>query len=165
MIKINKKVEYALMALKWIAQKERGALTSAREICNTFNTPFDTTAKVLQIMNNKNILHSTKGIKGGYTLAKPLKEITFMELARLIEAKSWSEENSHFCVTPKGICDLYHSCNIVDPIEQLNQQINQFLENLTLEELLIKESFCCGIDSKTNTSINSQGQTAEREAQ
>ena len=71
MLKINKKVEYALMALKFMADKTHSAipnnqdnevviLTSAREICDEFNTPFDTTAKVMQLMNNHDILKSVK---------------------------------------------------------------------------------------------------------
>ena len=135
MIKINKKVEYALMALKWMAHKEKGSLTSVQEICKALKTPFDTTAKVLQTMKHQKILGGRKGIKGGYTLAKSLREITFIELAHLIENK---DSPSSFCTTPKGLCGLHHSCNIITPIEQLNQRVNQFLTALNLEELLME---------------------------
>lgn len=145
MIKINKKVEYALMALKYMATAsignptERGEvhLVSAREICDHFKTPFDTTAKVLQIMNNNGLLNSTKGIKGGYSLARPLSKITFIELTSMIEGRSGSPS---FCESSKGVCDLYHKCNIVTPMELLNRKIHSFLTALTLEELLLKDS-------------------------
>lgn len=138
MIKINKKVEYALISLKYMAsrQNELGEeqLVSAREICDRFKTPFDTTAKVLQIMNNNGILNSTKGIKGGYSLAIPLHRITFSQLNHMIEGK---ESKKTFCESSKGICDLYSICNIVSPLESLNQKINQYLSELTLAELLM----------------------------
>ncbi len=136
MIKINKKIEYAMIALKFIASeslRDEEKLTSAREICDRFGTPFDTTAKVLQIMNSKGLLNSTKGIKGGYNLARPLSEITFTELGKMIEGK---DNFSNFCETPKGLCDLYSICNIVTPIDTLNNKVNTFLSELTLEELL-----------------------------
>lgn len=141
MLKINKKVEYALMALKFMADKARGLgdnqagalLTSAREVCDEFNTPFDTTAKVMQLMNNQDILKSTKGIKGGYTLNKKLSEITYMELVRLIEGK---ESIGRVCETKQGTCELIGKCNIATPVEKLNRKLNQFLETLTLEDLL-----------------------------
>lgn len=137
MIKINKKVEYALIALKYIATHKGGEnLTSAREICDRFKTPFDTTAKVLQVMNNHGLLNSTKGIKGGYSLAKPLSKITFTELAIMIEG---GQDSKKFCESSKGLCDLYSICNIVTPIDSLNNQINGFLSQLTLEELLLKD--------------------------
>lgn len=139
MLKINKKVEYALMALKFMAdKKDTLPLTSAREICDHFNTPFDTTAKVMQMMNNHDILKSVKGIKGGYSLNRSLDEITYAELASLIEGKA---ERGRICVTTKGTCELISKCNIVTPVELLNRKLNIFLETLTLKELLQGSDF------------------------
>jgi Rrf2 family protein len=134
MLKINKKVEYALMALKFMADKTNQApLVSAREICDEFQTPFDTTAKVMQVMNSHDILKSVKGIKGGYSLNKSLSTITYMELVRMIEGK---EEIGRVCTNHKGTCELLGKCNISTPVENLNKKLNGFLENLTLAELL-----------------------------
>tara|TARA_R110002072_G_scaffold276051_1_gene437415 strand:- start:152861 stop:153328 length:468 start_codon:yes stop_codon:yes gene_type:complete len=149
MIKINKKVEYALMSLKYIAsKKDEEHLISAREICEKFGAPFDTTAKVLQIMNSKGIVKSVKGIKGGYALSTDLDTVTYMDLVRLIEGK----DQSHFCQNSKGICDLYSSCNIVTPLEQLNSRVNDFLEDLKLSELLFGENYSENKKIENNTS-------------
>lgn len=134
MLKINKKVEYALMALKFMADKnDLSALISAREICDAFDTPFDTTAKVMQVMNNHDVLTSVKGIKGGYHLNKSLSDITYMELVRMIEGR---EDIGRVCSNHKGTCELLGKCNIATPVENLNRKLNAFLENLTLAELL-----------------------------
>ena len=133
MLKINKKIEYALIALKYMAQKREGELTSARELYDLFKTPFDTTAKVMQAMNQAKLLYSVKGIKGGYGLAKDLKSITYIELAKLIEGKDFGS----FCQNSKGLCDLYETCNIITPLDQLNHKLNDFLSHLTLHELLL----------------------------
>lgn len=138
MLKINKKVEYALIGLKYLSDNQAARLISAREICDEFHTPFDTTAKVMQMMNNHGILKSVKGIKGGYTLLKSLDEITYMELVRLIEGK---EHIGRVCVGNKGQCELYSTCNIISPVEQLNKKLNQYLETLTLSELLSGANF------------------------
>lgn len=138
MLKINKKVEYALMALKFMADKStpdnlEHTLTSAREVCDEFQTPFDTTAKVMQLMNNQDILKSVKGIKGGYSLNKPLEEITYMQLVRLIEGKV---DTGSVCMNNKGKCELFSKCNISTPLELLNKKLNVFLESLTIADLL-----------------------------
>lgn len=119
------------MALREIAARDGGELTSAREICDRFKIPFDTTAKVMQAMNNAGILCSVKGTKGGYLLARSLESISYMDLVHLIEGK----ETEHFCESSKGQCELMGLCNISTPIEELNRKLNEFLENLTLHDL------------------------------
>lgn len=134
MIKINRKVEYALMVLKLMKDKQAMELTTAREVCDRFDSPFDTTAKVMQQMNGAGILHSIKGVKGGYTLARDLSTISYMELAELIEGKSFMMD------CHEGPCDLYHKCNISQPIKRLNDYIINIFNSLTLNELLAEDN-------------------------
>ncbi|OUR96986.1 hypothetical protein A9Q84_11665 [Halobacteriovorax marinus] len=145
MLKVNKKVEYALMALKFMAQKESDDLTSAREICDHFKTPFDTTAKVMQIMNSGNILNSVKGIKGGYSISIDLSKVSYLALTKMIEGK----ELGSICQTSKGICDLVHQCNIANPMFNLGEKLNNFLDSLSIQELLFGEEFCISKETTT----------------
>lgn len=150
MLKINKKVEYALIALKYIAEQspEEGRLVTAREICDLFNTPFDTTAKVLQKMNTYGILSSVKGIRGGYGLERSLSKITFKEISYLIEG----EKSDNICFTARGLCECYENCNIKGPVTTLNQKVNDFLSNLTLDQFLMDRNFPSlyeGVDEET----------------
>lgn len=134
MIKINRKVEYALMVLKLMKEKNLNDLTSAREVCDRFDTPFDTTAKVMQQMNSGGILHSQKGVKGGYTLSRDLSEVTYIELVELIEGKSFMMD------CHEGPCDLFHKCNISQPIKRLNDYLINIFSTLTLNELLSEDN-------------------------
>lgn len=135
MLKINKKVEYALMVLKYMGEKNPKDIISAREVCDKFQIPFDTTAKVMQSMNNHQLLQSVKGIKGGYTLEKSLTEFNYTDLVEMIEGKN----PDSFCVTNKGVCGLHSTCNIISPVERLNQLLNDYLSSLTLQEILFGE--------------------------
>jgi Rrf2 family protein len=139
MIKINRKVEYALMVLKHMKEKGQSELTTAREVCDRFDSPFDTTAKVMQQMNGAGILHSIKGVKGGYTMARDLSTISYMELAELIEGKSFMMD-CHDRGDALGPCDLYHKCNISQPIKRLNDYIINIFNSLTLNELLAEDN-------------------------
>lgn len=134
MIKINRRVEYALMVLKLMKEKSITELTTAREVCDRFETPFDTTAKVMQLMNNAGLLHSHKGVKGGYTLACDLSLISYMELAELIEGKSFMMD------CHEGPCELIHKCNISQPIKRLNDYLINIFNALSLNELLSEDN-------------------------
>jgi Rrf2 family protein len=139
MIKINRKIEYALMVLKLMKEKELSELTTAREVCDKFETPFDTTAKVMQQMNNAGILHSHKGVKGGYILARDLSDVSYMELVELIEGKSFMMD-CHDRGDDHGRCELYPKCNISRPIKRLNDYLISIFNDLTLNELLAEDN-------------------------
>src|SRR5690606_21363943 len=115
-----------------MSKRQGDELTSARELCDSFNMPFDTMAKVLQSMNQAGWLTSVKGIKGGYTLTADLQSISFMDLTRAVEGK----DAEGVCVGHKGICELHSTCNIVAPVSNLHRHVVAFLEQLNLNELL-----------------------------
>ncbi len=134
MIKINRKVEYALMVLKAMKDKGNSELLTAREVCDQYHTPFDTTAKVMQQMNTAGILTSQQGVKGGYTLAKDLSQVSYLELAELIEGKSFMMD------CHDGPCELMHSCNITQPIKRLNDYLINIFQALSVGELLSEDN-------------------------
>lgn len=137
MVKINKKLEYALMVLKHIADKadkKDSELTTAKEVSDSFNIPFDTTAKVMQQMNAVGILYSNQGVKGGYGLKAKLEKISYLQLAELVEGKKVTQD----CQSAQ--CSLIETCNITGPIKKLNQYLAYFFQGLTLKELLLENT-------------------------
>lgn len=130
MVKISKKLEYALMVLKFMRSNSSEQLCTAREICDNFKIPFDTTAKVMQQMGNTGILKSSQGVKGGYSLNMDLNTINYLQLAELIEGKRLGTD------CEKLQCNLLSTCNITGPIKKLNQYLNYFFQGLSVEELL-----------------------------
>jgi len=131
MIKINRKIEYALMALKLMDQRGPGELTTGREVCETFHTPSDTTAKVMQAMGRAGILSSVQGIKGGYTLKKDLNTLTFLELSEVLEGKQYIVS----CSMSTEQCELNEYCNIQTPMRNLNHKLLSFFSSISVRDL------------------------------
>ena len=140
MIKMNRKLEYALMVLKLMKEKDQNELTTAREVCDRFLTPFDTTSKVMQLMNSAKILQSHKGVKGGYTLARNLSSVSYLELSELIEGKSFMMDCHDRSAGSSGPCELYHTCNISQPVKRLNDYLLSIFQSLSLNELLDEDN-------------------------
>jgi Rrf2 family protein len=112
-----------------------GQLHSTREICEKFQLPFDTVAKVMQVLNHHGLLTSTQGIKGGYVLSMELKNINFLNLFQIIEGKI----PDHFCDSgKKGPCQLTESCNIISAVDRLNRKVRDSLFLVSLEDLLFE---------------------------
>lgn len=133
MLKVNRKVEYGLVALKHMQNKPKGELTSVREVCKLFSTPFDPVAHVLRILNANDILNSEQGAHGGYRLTGDLSTISFARFIEMIEGHlSWTD-----CTRlASDRCGIADSCNIVGPMHAFNGKLLDFLGSISLADLL-----------------------------
>jgi Rrf2 family protein len=131
MFKINRKIEYSLMALKHMNAKRPGELTTAKEICQAYHAPFDATARALQIMAQKGLLRAEHGAHGGYLIQKDLDKVSFLELCEWILGPVTLAE----CLMDHE-CSLTHDCNIISPMLTLNQKMKEFYRMLPLRQLI-----------------------------
>lgn len=130
--RLNRKVEYALMALKVMAAKRQGELTSAKEVVDLTGCPFDATARVMQQMVRKGILRSEQGAHGGYILVRDLSKISLFDLSEMILGKIAVAK----CLHGQESCELVGTCNIMSPVTNLNRKLSEFYQNLSVGELL-----------------------------
>lgn len=137
MNKINRKLEYALMALKYMSQKIPGELTSAKEVSDAFHTPFDATARVMQQMAQKGgFLRSEYGVNGGYQITKDLAKVSIHDLVEVIEGPTALVK----CLHKEAPCDIQGTCNIVSPITTLNNKLTDFYKSVSLKDLLVERT-------------------------
>ncbi len=135
MLKINRKVEYGLVALKHMLSKPKGQLTSVREICETFGTPFDPVAHVLRILNADGLVKSEQGAHGGYRLLDNVTDVSFGDFIELIEGHSLAFTD---CLRDEASCrcGMMDRCNIVAPMQQFHGRLLTFLRSVKLAEIL-----------------------------
>ena len=133
MFKINRKIEYALISLKHMGNNYPGQLTSAKEICDIYHTPFDPTSRVLQLMAQHGILKAEHGAHGGYQILKDISKINFSDLMDIVIgpmhiANCFHEKYSH--------CELTGSCNVISPMLNLNERMHQLFKLISMKELI-----------------------------
>ena len=138
MFKINKKVEYAMMALKHIYSKHSEELTSVKEICDKFGSPFDVTSRAMQKMVSGGILKSEKGAHGGYSLIMDLEKMNFLDFMEMVVEPL----NLVNCVDNESNCSMSGSCNIIWPLVNLNKRMRDFFRTISLEEMMASEGHC-----------------------
>lgn len=132
MVKLNRKIEYALVALKYFSNKLSGRLTTAKEISLGTGVPFDAASRVMQLMAQKEILKAEHGVNGGYLLVKDLQRLSFLEV---IEAVSGPVEVVR-CISGDEECELFVNCNVISPLKNFNDKLAQFYKTLMVSELL-----------------------------
>ncbi|WDE96772.1 Rrf2 family transcriptional regulator [Lentisphaera profundi] len=132
MFKLNKKVEYAIIALQHMKSVDDGAMSTVKEICELYGAPFDVTSRAMQKMASAGILKSIKGAHGGYLIQQDLGELKLLDLIESISG----DVSLASCVIDPCNCDMIASCNIVDPITRLNELLRKFFAEMTVLDLL-----------------------------
>jgi Rrf2 family protein len=86
-MKLTKRGEYALRALIdiGIAQELGRPLISISELSEKENIPIKFLEAILLELKRAGYLNSRRGVGGGYSLAKPMNEITIGDVVRKIE--------------------------------------------------------------------------------
>ena len=133
MFKINRKLEYALIALRHMSRKLPGQLTSAKEICDIYQSPFDPTSRVLQIMAQHEILRAEQGAHGGYQILKDLNRVNLYDLAQMIEGPIQIVNCFHGNYSH---CDMTSSCNVISPMLNLNERIAGLFKTISVKDLI-----------------------------
>lgn len=129
---MNKKMEYALMALRIISQRPSGVLTSAKEVSDQMHIPFEVTARVLQALSSRGLLKAEYGVSGGYFLARPLSEVSVHDLTEMLEGHTDLTK----CLGSDEVCEISGTCNIVSPVSTLNKKVKEFYKSVSLHEVL-----------------------------
>jgi len=131
MLRLSKKADYALMAMKHLATHTDVASTSARAIAEEYNIPLELMAKVLQVLARRGLLVSHQGTRGGYTLAKPSPSISVADIIQAIDGPLTVTA----CSTDDEQCEQFTKCNVRDPLWRIKDRIISALETVTLAEI------------------------------
>ncbi|MCS5650480.1 MAG: Rrf2 family transcriptional regulator, partial [Dehalococcoidia bacterium] len=85
MLKLTRKLEYALIALSHIQGQATEKIVSTKEIAETHRIPLQLLAKTLQQLAKHNIIEAIQGAHGGYRLKKSLDNINMNTLIQILE--------------------------------------------------------------------------------
>jgi len=131
MLRLSKKADYALMAVRHLALSDGPSSTSAREIAEQYDIPLELMAKVLQRLVRAGLLVSTQGTRGGYTLSRVPVAISVSDVIQAIDGPFMVTA----CSTDNHDCDQYDKCSIRDPLWQIRERIAATLDTVTIAEM------------------------------
>jgi len=141
MLRLTKKADYGLMALKYLAEQlgvasasgaRRAVAQSAKDIAQAYHIPPPLLAKILQTLARAGLLVSHAGTNGGYALARPASKISAFEVIRAIDGPLFITN----CFTIHGSCDLAGHCTIKEPLRKVNDSIKDLLSNIHISDLI-----------------------------
>jgi len=133
LIRLSKKVEYALLAVQYIAQRE-GSVVSAKEIAEAYNLSFELVSKVLQSLIKAGFVRSYQGAQGGYTLTRRSSEISVGDVVVAAEGKKKSIVE---CAgDDHESCYIQEKCTIRHPLAKIQEKIDSALYSMSISEMI-----------------------------
>ena len=132
MIRLGKLTDYGLVLLTYMARSHAESLHTARELAAESRLPLPTVSKILKQLLQSGVLVSSRGIKGGYALAREPREISISEVIAGLEGPIALTE----CSTDLSGCDLEQCCPIKNNQRVINAAVRGALERLTLADLI-----------------------------
>ena len=131
MLRLSKKADYALLAMRHLAaHSDRGAV-SARELAEAYDIPAELLAKVLQKLVRARLLASIRGFVAGTALARPADQISVADVIQAVDGPLTVTA----CSDPDHSCDQYAKCNIRDPLWRIKDRIVSALAATSVAEL------------------------------
>jgi Rrf2 family protein len=131
MLNLTKKTDYALMAINYMSYRKTTFVANTRNIAETYNSPRELLAKILQKLAREGIIGSQNGPKGGYTLLKEPGNLTLGEVIRAIEGPIQIVR----CIEGDTSCSQTAQCTIQSPLRKIETQIVDFLDRITIDKL------------------------------
>ncbi|MBF0286707.1 MAG: Rrf2 family transcriptional regulator [SAR324 cluster bacterium] len=135
MLKLSKKTDYAIILLTHLAVKT--IPVSAQEIAFQYHLPQPMVANILKLLASSGIIESKRGQQGGYILVKSPGTVSIAEIIRVTDHTL----NLVECVHADDSCKVNQWCPTKDTLIALNHRVEQFMESLTLEEIISHPRF------------------------
>lgn len=130
-LQISRKIDYALRAMIHLAGLPPGRIASLQDMSVMLHLPREFLAKILKVLAARGFVRSARGAHGGYQLARPASDISFLEV---IEA-SEGPVQLNICLDHKDRCDVSAGCTMYHVWKSGQERMLEVYRATTLAEL------------------------------
>ncbi|MVO98244.1 RrF2 family transcriptional regulator [Paenibacillus lutrae] len=158
-MQFSKSTDYALHALVYLAHLDRLSNVGIKEISTMLNVSESYLSKIMTRLRKDGIVGAVSGVKGGYELARPAKEITFLEVIWAIEGRQRMFECSNLNSQQHKLLGEEHDkpknssnqeCQIKKVMAGAEQHLYHYLREHTIQSVLDTASTDCSYSIAEN---------------
>ena len=130
-LRISRKIEYGLRAMICLASQPAGAVMPFREIARRMDVPEQFLQKILKRLASQKMVTSTRGAHGGYSLTRPAREISFLEVIEAVEGPIVI----NLCQAEQDACRMSRTCTMYGVWKLGQERMLEVYRNTTLDQL------------------------------
>ena len=134
MLKISRLTDYGLLATVYLS-RHRGQIVAAREIAEFYHLPIPMVTKVLKALNQGGLIHSHRGIGGGYSFDDDANRVTLGDLIEVLEGPWDLVECETTDPAGHAVCAIRVACPSRRFMFGINRAIKGAFEQVTLDDL------------------------------
>lgn len=131
MLRLTKLTDYGIVLMSVLADRE-GERMTASDLSRKTHIPMPTVSKILQMLLHGNLLQSSRGVGGGYRLARSPRQISIQEIIQALEGPIALTE----CNSDARHCEQEDFCAIKQNWQKVNAAVRQALASISLADMI-----------------------------
>lgn len=128
---VTKTSEYAIRAMVYIARQGESHPVLARDVADETGVPANYVSKILRDLAQRGVLSSTRGVGGGFRLAKPLDRIRIRDIVTPFESPLRRDQ----CPFGLPVCSEQKPCSGHEYYRNVKIAYDKFLDLTTLKDV------------------------------
>jgi len=130
MLRISRLTDYATVLLAALASAPQRVQTAA-SLAEQTRIAAPTVSKLLKQLQRAGLVNSTRGLRGGYQLARPAAQISAAAILDALEGPVALTD----CSAGHGQCDIEETCRVGRVWQRLNLAMRRALYDVSLAQL------------------------------
>ncbi|WNC16328.1 Rrf2 family transcriptional regulator [Brevibacillus brevis] len=142
-MQFSKSTGYALHALIHLAQSGSGQYVGIKELASVLGVSESYLSKIMSKLRQDGIVRAVTGVNGGYELARPANQISFLDVIQVVEGRQPLYECFHESASRQpapdspGTYDLYNEeCLVRKVMIGAEAHITHYLQQHTIQSVL-----------------------------
>ena len=131
-LQVSRKIDYGLRAMIHLAGVPAGKISSLQDLSVTLHLPREFLAKILKHLAARGLVRSARGAHGGYQLARPARDISFLEVIEAVEGPV----QLNVCLDDKDRCDVSAGCTMYHVWKAGQDRMLEVYRRTSLAELV-----------------------------
>jgi Rrf2 family protein len=133
-MQITRQADYAIRAVRYLAKQGPNQRSATSTVAQEMKIPPSFLAKIISQLSIAGLLHTSRGARGGVTLARDAKEISLLDVVEAIDGPILLNE----CVGDPADCEFSDDC-LVHPIwVEAQESLVKRLRETRFDKLAVK---------------------------
>ncbi|MDH4164065.1 MAG: Rrf2 family transcriptional regulator [Nitrospirota bacterium] len=130
-MQLTREGDYGVRSVLYLSRQPYKKISFVSEIADMYGIPRSFLAKILQKLVKSGIVKSYRGVKGGFSLARPAKEISVLDVVESIEGKM----AMNLCLADRKKCEFLRQCPVHHVWHNAQQKFIEELKKHNFDDL------------------------------